>query len=194
VILDSKADEFVRARMFSALAMLTRSNLLSREETKRFLVACNEQLVPRKACYAWTGWQEAIAALGFAELKPLVVRAFADQRIDRFWMELGHFESDLRAALDDPSLPPPRSRDGDYELFGDTIETFSDWHGFASETAGANAPPLEGTRLVLNQQVPAANPFKGVGRNDPCPCGSDKKFKRCCLERQATNMSEASFN
>lgn len=20
-----------------------------------------------------------------------------------------------------------------------------------------------------------------VGRNDPCPCGSHKKFKRCCL-------------
>jgi uncharacterized protein len=19
-----------------------------------------------------------------------------------------------------------------------------------------------------------------IGRNDPCPCGSDKKFKRCC--------------
>jgi len=22
-----------------------------------------------------------------------------------------------------------------------------------------------------------------VGRNDPCPCGSGKKFKRCCLDR-----------
>jgi SWIM/SEC-C metal-binding protein len=21
-----------------------------------------------------------------------------------------------------------------------------------------------------------------VGRNDPCPCGSAKKFKKCCLE------------
>lgn len=21
-----------------------------------------------------------------------------------------------------------------------------------------------------------------VGRNEPCPCGSDKKFKRCCLQ------------
>ena len=21
--------------------------------------------------------------------------------------------------------------------------------------------------------------FKGVGRNDPCPCGSGKKYKRC---------------
>lgn len=20
-----------------------------------------------------------------------------------------------------------------------------------------------------------------VGRNDPCPCGSEKKYKRCCL-------------
>src|SRR5262245_22094438 len=22
-----------------------------------------------------------------------------------------------------------------------------------------------------------------IGRNDPCPCGSGKKFKRCCLDR-----------
>jgi hypothetical protein len=27
----------------------------------------------------------------------------------------------------------------------------------------------------------AHNPFKGVGRNDPCPCGSGRKFKKCCL-------------
>ena len=27
-----------------------------------------------------------------------------------------------------------------------------------------------------------ANSNKGhVGRNDPCPCGSGKKFKKCCL-------------
>jgi len=23
-----------------------------------------------------------------------------------------------------------------------------------------------------------------VGRNDPCPCGSGKKFKKCCMNRQ----------
>ena len=23
---------------------------------------------------------------------------------------------------------------------------------------------------------------KKVGRNDPCPCGSGRKFKKCCLE------------
>ena len=26
---------------------------------------------------------------------------------------------------------------------------------------------------------PVRNPLKEVGRNDPCPCGSEKKFKKC---------------
>jgi uncharacterized protein YecA (UPF0149 family) len=30
---------------------------------------------------------------------------------------------------------------------------------------------------------PAASRYAGVGRNDPCPCGSGKKFKKCCLGR-----------
>ena len=29
--------------------------------------------------------------------------------------------------------------------------------------------------------APAVNPFRNVGRNDPCPCGSGKKAKKCCL-------------
>ena len=35
-------------------------------------------------------------------------------------------------------------------------------------------------------QLPAVNPLKGVGRNDPCPCGSGKKFKKCCLPRASS--------
>ena len=29
-------------------------------------------------------------------------------------------------------------------------------------------------------QKPYVNPYAGIGRNDPCPCGSGKKFKKCC--------------
>jgi hypothetical protein len=28
-----------------------------------------------------------------------------------------------------------------------------------------------------------ADEIKKVGRNDPCPCGSGKKFKKCCYEK-----------
>jgi preprotein translocase subunit SecA len=30
-----------------------------------------------------------------------------------------------------------------------------------------------------NAPQPQDPKFQGVGRNDPCPCGSNKKFKKC---------------
>jgi len=33
-------------------------------------------------------------------------------------------------------------------------------------------------RTVKRQTLPTATPK--IGRNDPCPCGSGKKWKRCC--------------
>jgi hypothetical protein len=34
------------------------------------------------------------------------------------------------------------------------------------------------------EEEPPPPPKKKVGRNDPCPCGSGKKFKRCCMKKQ----------
>ena len=31
---------------------------------------------------------------------------------------------------------------------------------------------------------PYVNPHKKIGRNDPCPCGSGKKYKHCCMNKQ----------
>lgn len=40
--------------------------------------------------------------------------------------------------------------------------------------------PKELGHLVNGVQEPVANPYKGIGRNDPCPCKSGLKFKKCC--------------
>lgn len=32
---------------------------------------------------------------------------------------------------------------------------------------------------LLNPSVPKRTEIK-IGRNDPCPCGSGKKYKKCC--------------
>jgi len=32
--------------------------------------------------------------------------------------------------------------------------------------------------------APVVNDGKKVGRNDPCPCGSGKKYKHCCLKKK----------
>jgi preprotein translocase subunit SecA len=47
--------------------------------------------------------------------------------------------------------------------------------GRASATAGANAGAA--TSVATGQRV--ASDWDRVGRNDPCPCGSGKKYKKC---------------
>jgi len=37
--------------------------------------------------------------------------------------------------------------------------------------------------LDLTEQTPESLRTPKVGRNDPCPCGSGKKYKKCCLEK-----------
>jgi hypothetical protein len=34
-------------------------------------------------------------------------------------------------------------------------------------------------RAIVEREQPVVMPPK-VGRNEPCPCGSGKKFKKCC--------------
>jgi uncharacterized protein YecA (UPF0149 family) len=33
---------------------------------------------------------------------------------------------------------------------------------------------------AASEKTPAAAASQKVGRNDPCPCGSGKKYKKCC--------------
>ena len=33
---------------------------------------------------------------------------------------------------------------------------------------------------MLGAKSQSVNPYKNIGRNDPCPCLSGKKFKQCC--------------
>ena len=42
------------------------------------------------------------------------------------------------------------------------------------------ADALEGGRLFPSKVETFRRETPKVGRNDPCPCGSGKKFKRCC--------------
>ncbi len=40
-------------------------------------------------------------------------------------------------------------------------------------------------RSTEKKREPVRNVGKKVGRNDPCPCGSGKKFKACCMRKQS---------
>jgi hypothetical protein len=45
------------------------------------------------------------------------------------------------------------------------------------------SPPKERDGYLERKPAPFLRTEKKVGRNDPCPCGSGKKFKKCCMGR-----------
>jgi hypothetical protein len=179
IILDPEADEFVRSRMCEALAMATFNDDTQRADAARFLRTCYSELLPQAECFVWNGWQSAIALLGLTELKSLVEQAFARGLLSPSWLSFAHFEQDLEFSIENPAALRHRSH-GEFNLFGDTIDELSKWYCFSSKAqrdAKRELTPLD--QLGLSR--PAINPFKKVGRNGPCPCGSGRKFKKCCL-------------
>jgi hypothetical protein len=186
IIRDPDVDEYVRYRMIYAIVMLTRRGELSRADTRLFLQDCFSRLEPRHDCAVWPGWADAISILGLAELEPLVEEAFARESIDETWMSLEDFQEDLRHATAHPDAEPPVA-DGELTLFDDTIGNLSSWVAFGDQEQ-SDADELEDV-FGPDPAEPVRNPFRDVGRNDPCPCGSGRKFKKCCLNADRDGRS-----
>lgn len=64
-----------------------------------------------------------------------------------------------------------------------TVGCFECEQPLTADTSGTDCPGDPGSALrVGDVEVRGGNAalgFGGVGRNDPCPCGSGQKFKRC---------------
>lgn len=39
--------------------------------------------------------------------------------------------------------------------------------------------------LTLRSRKPVVKLYQGTNRNAPCPCGSGKKYKKCCINKLA---------
>ena len=114
-------------------------------------------------------------------------QTFQRGSIDPGWLSFRDFEEDLQYAVDHPDAEPLHA-DGDLTLFGDTVTEMSGWDGFKPK-AHRNETPNWG--LLDSLGAPHREPLRKVGRNDPCPCGSGKKFKKCCLTSASDPLSES---
>src|SRR5262249_11819418 len=52
----------------------------------------------------------------------------------------------------------------------------------ATDIAGQQQAAIDASQADAKQE-PIRNRQERVGRNDPCPCGSGKKFKNCCMRK-----------
>ena len=76
-------------------------------------------------------------------------------------------------ACGDPNMP---SQDRD-TLIATAPDDIARWTVALNDWRLANYRPMQGADQILRPTFTSANK---VGRNDPCPCGSGKKYKKCC--------------
>ncbi len=185
-----EADEFARAAALQALAYLVRAKrFLGDDEMRAYLSRLAGEMQPRGESAVWHAWAFAIAQLGYEPLRGEVARVFSKKLIDPLDGSLDDFYFDLQLARRDPDGMAAFAAAG-VEPFGSAIESLERWSDEAGEEweqiaddaeAGDETDALMLEDLPIVDGTPYLNPLREVGRNDPCPCGSGKKYKKCCL-------------
>lgn len=165
-ILDPATEDFARYSLFQALTFLAAEARLPRDRAAATLRRFEAERVARAGAACWGGWEEAVALLGLSELGPTVEAARQDGRLlddinGRDW-----FETALARAAADP---------------GDRRDFHPHAFGYVDDAAAELDRMFRSIEGEPDPIAPVQNPLRAVGRNDPCPCGSGKKFKKCCL-------------
>jgi hypothetical protein len=135
------------------------------------------------------GWVTTVGALGYDTMGAEVARALSRRVADPELADIKTFHEDLGLSRQTPDGLEAFRR-ASVKAFESTIETLGKW-GFAQEVEQDDPPETASARTEAPQpsfsdapaqyEEPYVNPFRNVGRNDPCPCGSGKKYKKCCL-------------
>ena len=177
------AERSARCDALLVLAYLTRTGAVPEPVAYGYLAQLPARLEAAEASSHWTGYALAVAVLGFAGLAGIVEAAFQKRFVDQGVLTQGEFWDTLRGAQQNPNDLTTPIWDG-IEPLGDPIDYLLSLGDVSIGPEDDDSDPAATSRYWAAAE-PIRNPLRDVGRNDPCPCGSGKKFKKCCLHSAA---------
>jgi len=154
------ADEYVRGAALDSLVCLVAAGQASREDVLAYYKSLFESGLSKEPSYFWDGLVSSSTDLYPEEVYPQIKRAFEEDLIDESFIDLNYIDEQLALGREEVLA---RLRDDRHRLIEDTIEELEWWDCFR--------PPAPQQPTVKK---------KKIGRNEPCPCGSGKKYKKCC--------------
>ncbi len=130
-------------------------------------------------------WKEHLAAMdalrqgihlrGYAQKDPK--QEYKRESFDMFTSLLDHIKYEVIGILAKVQV----AQEEDAQAIDEQMQAPQEMHFEHAEVS--NEPEKTDAEAVAQAEVPAEQPFvrdsKKVGRNDPCPCGSKKKYKQC---------------
>ena len=177
LIENPEANDYVRNAAMRGLVTLVATGQRSRDEVMEYFAGLFHRL-DRRPSYVWSALANHCTDLCPAEVQDEIQQAYDDGLIDPGVIHPDDVQ-DAIAIGKEGALKNLRRRR--YRLIDD-LEKEMDWmSGFQADSASSGARPI---REDDTPQFEVVEPYQRsgpkVGRNDPCLCGSGKKFKKCC--------------
>jgi len=167
---NANVNEYVRSSAIDTFLVLCASDQMSREDVVAYYRSLFHGKLERRFSSPWNWLVYAVAELRAHELLEDVRQAYTDDLVDPFFAKLEEIERDLAS--------PAQPLRG-YHIITDAVSEMERWACFGREKSKPvqpiSPPPALGT-AASQASVRRAK----VGRNEPCPCGSGKKYKKCC--------------
>jgi hypothetical protein len=177
-----QVNEYVRAAALNAFLVLENTGQMSRETVVAYLRGLFHGRLQRTPSFAWSELVCVVADLPAPELLDDVRQAYADGLVDDTVSGLEEIERDVAS--------PQAWRRERRHVITDAIGEMEWWASFHPDPPQPKrqAPKVEAPLAPHPQAGPEPDdvppePFvreAKIGRNDPCPCGSGKKYKKCC--------------
>ena len=184
IIEDDDAESYVRSACLRSLHVMVRLGKLPRADVVAFYAHALEKLRGDQN----GDWSDliVIAAAEMQEpaLRPAIDRWFADGLVDDMSVrpeDIDRIYRELPEVLDEQLLQVGR--------FENLSDYLCDWAWFNTEDLAEFEDPYDdhdfeddgGPRRERSGLQPVVREGPKIGRNEPCPCGSGKKYKKCCL-------------
>ncbi len=185
---DGAAGPFARGAGLTALAMLWKRGVLSREEMLGQLLRVAALLDPESENDALVGNAvvDTAVRMNAHEIRSSILGLYERGLADEMY-----YESEYTAKHLLPGATPAHEEACLNRTIDDAWAEVKGWACFTSD-ANRERPFLPPTEPMPHPPTGASDwdkkyapltPFRAspkIGRNEPCPCGSGKKYKKCC--------------
>ncbi|MBI4858984.1 MAG: DUF1186 domain-containing protein [Candidatus Riflebacteria bacterium] len=185
LVVDQTVEEFARGAALLALQLLGVVGKIPLDDYVVYLTELMRGGLEREGSQVWNDVVSSVLDLHLVELREDIQKAYEDELVDLL------FESpeSVDAQLAEPK-PASLEHLGVHgtTLIEDAIEEMSEWACFKPDkgyrpekqkppkpSPKPSAAQASSPKSVIQQVV-----SQKIGRNDPCPCGSGKKYKKCC--------------
>ncbi len=181
LIENETANEYARTAAIMTLPTLVVVGEMTREEVINYYKELFNGKLERKFSNAWNALVSESTQLHPEELYEDIKTAFDDDLVETFFIKMGSVEEALKGSKEQAIHELKQKRR--CRLIDDAISELENWTCF-EQPERKKRKPKNNMRSLFKSPAPHVAKSKKIGRNKPCPCGSGKKYKKCCLNKQ----------